>query len=340
MRIAHRALLAIFFSSILVLPAVGQAPASNSQDQKPAPDSTAAGPQSSSASPAPGGTLPSQPAPTTNGQDQPASAAAGQQSSPGAPAASGSQAGQTSPTDTQQQKPAQDSTSAGQQSLPNAPAPQTTPTPPLTEKELQKQEQSQRILGVAPLFGMTSRMNAPPLTTGEKFRLFAKSSFDPFVYAAAGFQAGISQAENEFPGYGQGAAGYAKRYGATLADEVDSNFQSNFVYPWLLKEDPRYFRLGHGPIGHRIFYSLAQEFVCHKDKGGQEFNWSNVLGAFTSGTISNIYYPSTDRGVGLTLSRSAIALGYGSVGGLVDEFWPDIRDKLFHRHSNPQLVNH
>lgn len=196
---------------------------------------------------------------------------------------------------------------------------------------MQKKEQSQRILGVAPLFGST-RQNARPLTTGEKFHLFAKSSFDPFEYAAAGFQAGLGQATNEFPGYGQGASGYFKRYGASVADQVSSNFFSNFAYPVVLKEDPRYFRLGEGSIKHRIGYSLAQEFVCRTDSGGRSFNFSNVFGAFTSGGISNIYYPQTDRGFGLTMSRSAISLLYGSAGGLVDEFWPDIDRKLFHHH--------
>jgi len=200
-----------------------------------------------------------------------------------------------------------------------------------TEKEIQKKEQSQRILGVMPRFGVTSRQNAPPLTTGQKFRLFAKSSFDPYQYFAAGFQAGLSQAQNEFPGYGRGAAGYGKRYGASLADQVSSNFFANFVYPSLVKEDPRYFRLGEGSFRHRMFHSLAEEFVCHTDKGGRSFNWSNVLGAFSSGGLSNTYYPRSDRGFGLTMSRSAISLLYGSAGGLVDEFWPDIQRKFLHR---------
>lgn len=182
------------------------------------------------------------------------------------------------------------------------------------------------------MFGTTSRQNAPPLTSGQKFHLFVKSSFDPFEYAAAGLQAGLGQATNEFAGYGQGAEGYAKRYGASVADQVSSNFFSNFFYPSLLKEDPRYFRLGEGSIKHRIGYSLAQEFVCHTDRGGRSFNFSNVFGAFTSGGLSNLYYPSTDRGFSLTMSRSAISLLYGSTGGLVDEFWPDINRKLFHRH--------
>jgi hypothetical protein len=211
-------------------------------------------------------------------------------------------------------------------------APQTAPSPPSEqEKEIQKKEQSQRILGLAPQFGVTSRQNAPPLTAGQKFHLFARGSFDPFEFAAAGFQAGISQANNEFPGYGQGAAGYGKRYGASFADQVSSNFFSNFVWPVVLKEDPRYFRLGEGSIKHRILYSLEQEFVCRTDSGKRSFNFSNVLGAFSSGGLSNVYYPSTDRGIGLTMSRSAISLAYGSLGGLIDEFWTDIDQKLFHK---------
>src|SRR6266481_9892846 len=200
------------------------------------------------------------------------------------------------------------------------------------EKDSQKKEQSRRILGIAPSFGVTNRQDAAPLTHGEKFHLFIKSAFDPFSFASAGFQAGLGQLQNEFPGYGQGAAGYGKRYGASFADQVSSNFFANFAYPALLKQDPRYFRLGEGPVGHRFLYSFAQEFTAHTDKGGRSFNWSNVLGAFSSGGLSNIYYPQTDRGFGLTISRSAISLGYGAIGGLADEFWPDIQRKLFHKH--------
>jgi len=248
-------------------------------------------------------------------------------------------AGQTSTSGSPNQQPATNSNAGGRQSAPktaSGPSQETGSSQAQqdqqkTEKEIQKQEQSQRILGVIPQFSTTSRQNAPPLTTGQKFHLFEKSSLDPFTFVAAGFQAGLGQATNEFPGYGQGAAGYGKRYGASLADQVSSNFFANFFYPWLLKEDPRYFRLGQGSIKHRIVYSLAQEFVCHTDRGGQSFNWSNVLGAFTSGGLSNAYYPKTDRGLGLTVSRSSIALLYGAAGGLVDEFWIDIHDKLFHK---------
>lgn len=220
---------------------------------------------------------------------------------------------------------------------------QTSPSPPepaspkadktASEQEIERQEQSQRMLGVIPNFGTTSRHDAPPLSPGAKFRLFYKSAFDPVELSVVGLQAGISQAEDEFPEYGQGAEGFGKRYGATLADEVSSNFFANYFYPVLLKEDPRYFRLGEGSIKRRLGYALLQEVDCRTDKGGRSFAWSNVLGAFSSGGLSNLYYPEAERGFGLTMSRSAIAIGYGSLGGLVDEFYPDISHWLFHRHQ-------
>lgn len=206
------------------------------------------------------------------------------------------------------------------------------------EKEVEKREQSQRMLGVVPQFGTTSRHNAPPLTPREKFHLFAKSAFDPVELSVVGLQAAFSQAEDEFPEYGQGAQGYGKRYGATLADEVSSGFFSNFFYPVLLKEDPRYFRLGEGSVRHRFGYALLQQIDCRRDHGGRGFCWENALGALTAGSLANAYYPPAERGLGLTMSRSAIAIGYGSLGALVDEFYPDLSRWLFHRHSRRQAA--
>ena len=189
------------------------------------------------------------------------------------------------------------------------------------------------MLGVIPNFSTTNRHDAPPLSAGGKFRLFAKSAFDPVEFTVVGLQAAVSQAENEFPEYGQGAAGFGKRYGATMADQVSSGFFTNFFYPVLLKEDPRYFRLGEGSIKRRLGYALLQEVRARRDDGSRGVAWDNILGAFTSGGLSNAYYPAGDRGFGLTMSRSTISLAYGSLGGLVDEFYPDISHWLFHRHD-------
>src|SRR5579883_2684632 len=137
-------------------------------------------------------------------------------------------------------------------------AAQQKPQSEKSEEEVRKQEESQRVLGIMPQFSVTSRKDAKPLTPGEKFHLFAKSAFDPYEFGLAGLQAGIDEAEDEFPEYGNGAQGLAKRYAADFGDTVSSGFFSNFFWPVLLKEDPRYFRLGEGTIKHRFVYALGQ----------------------------------------------------------------------------------
>jgi hypothetical protein len=228
----------------------------------------------------------------------------------------------------------QPTTSTSLPSAPQAQQSQMTQQQPLSSEEVLRQEEKQRALGVVPMFGMTSIRNAPPLSTSQKFRLMARSLLDPFTFVAAGLQAGVGQAEDSFPEYGQGAKGYAKRYGASWADGADSNLFSNFVYPSLFKQDPRYFRLGEGSVKRRLVYAVVKEFVARKDSGGDTVHFSNILGAFTAGTISNAYYPQSDRGVGLTASRAVIALGWGTLGDALLEFWPDIDRKLFHRSSS------
>jgi hypothetical protein len=217
-----------------------------------------------------------------------------------------------------------------------------------------KQNQQPGRVGVLPQFGVSNQMDAPPLTPGGKFNVFARTAFDPATFGIVGIEAALRQAENHSPGYGQGMQGYGKRYGASFADTVSTGFWSNFFYPTLFKEDPRYFRLGEGGFGHRFVYGVKQEFVCHTDKGGRSFSFNNVLGALTSGAISNLYYPGktlirtvpatettparpvyeNDRGVGPTMSRAAFSLAYGTAAGIVDEFWPDVHDKIFKRKKS------
>jgi hypothetical protein len=213
-------------------------------------------------------------------------------------------------------------------------APQQPVTKAPTSAEVLKQSEKQRALGVVPLFGMTNVHDAPPMTSHEKFQLMVRTMIDPFTFVSAGLTAGLGQATNSFDGYGQGAAGFGKRYGAALADNADSNFFSNYFYPVIFKQDPRYFRLGEGTFKKRAFKAIEQEFVARKDSGGHTFHYSNVLGAITAGTISNTYYPNDDRGVGLTAGRAATSLGYGCLGNLFLEFWPDIDHKLFHKHES------
>jgi hypothetical protein len=228
----------------------------------------------------------------------------------------------------------QSPSSSSQQQAP-PPAQTTTPaqTPPQSQqtdeqkraaaqKQLE-QEEHQRMLGVIPNFNEVIGGEAEPLTPKQKFHLFFKGSIDPYQFVIAGIDAGIEQAEDEFPSYGQGSLGLLKRFGAAYADSFDGNFFGNAVLPVLLHQDPRYFRLGHGTFKRRLWYSMISTVRAKSDAGKWQPNYSNVIGNFIGGAISNAYYPATDRGFALTMERGATVTAEGTFGAFLEEFYPD-----------------
>lgn len=192
------------------------------------------------------------------------------------------------------------------------------------------------MLGVIPNFNSVMSGVAPPLTAKQKFHLFFKAAVDPFEFVAAGADAALEQGEDSYPGYGQGFTGYAKRYGASFADTADGNFWGNAVLPSLFHQDPRYFRLGHGKVMHRILYAAASTIMARGDNGKWQPNYSNVMGNFIGGAISNVYYPAADRGGILTVERSATTTAEGAIGSVAVEFYPDVIHWIHKGHSNNQ----
>ena len=195
------------------------------------------------------------------------------------------------------------------------------------EAELHKQEH-QRIFGLAPNFNTSNVQDAEPLSPKQKFELAAHSALDPFTFFAAGVDALLSQAENDFKGYGQGAKGYAKRFGASYLDTFDGVMIGNALFPTLLKQDPRYYRKGTGSFRSRLFHAALSTVECKNDNRKWAPSYSNILGNLVAGGISNLYYPATDRGVGLTFERAAVVSGEGAIGAVFVEFWPDISRRI------------
>ena len=164
----------------------------------------------------------------------------------------------------------------------------------VAEEQIKEQEK-QRVLGIVPNFYVTYVPNAAPLTSKQKFELAWKSTLDPVTFILTGAIAGAQQANNTFSGYGQGAQGYAKRYGADYADAVSSTFIGSAILPSLLKQDPRYFYKGSGSVRSRILYAIANAVICKGDNGRWQADYSDILGSLASGALSNLYYPPQDR---------------------------------------------
>jgi hypothetical protein len=243
---------------------------------------------------------------------------------------------QTQPSTTDAQQPASQPSQTSTQAQPADPSkpPVTQPqNKATTDENLKKQQETgtsnDRLFYALPNFLTVETKNVPPLTVGQKFKVVARGSFDYIQIPWYAALAGISQAENSEPGYGQGASGYGKRYAAYFADGTIENFFTGAILPSVLRQDPRFYQSGKGGFFHRSGYAISRIFVTRTDAGGSQFNYSEIAGAAGAAFISTYsYHPRGDRNVPNTLSVWGTQVGYDTVTYVVKEFWPDIRRKL------------
>jgi hypothetical protein len=222
--------------------------------------------------------------------------------------------------------------------LPSAPSKSQDPSSPIQQDAKKGQttnkSKDDRMFYVMPNYlTVDSESQVQPVSWKEKFAMAAKGSFDPYEFTVVGIVAGIRQAENASPAFGQGMEGYAKRYGAAFADQVDGNVMVGGVYPTILKIDPRYFQLGKGTHLHRFGYAVSRIFVARTDAGGHMFNIPEFAGNGTAIAISNFYYPAADRGFWTSFSDWGTQMGLDAFGNELKEFWPDIHHYLQKRHE-------
>jgi Carboxypeptidase regulatory-like domain len=182
-----------------------------------------------------------------------------------------------------------------------------------------KIEETQRVFGVIPNFFVVYDQNPVPLTTKLKFHLALKTSIDPFTFFGIGMLAAMNQA-GDTPDYRQGWIGYAERYGAATADGFSDIMLGGAILPSLLHQDPRYYYQGTGTNKSRTLHALASPFVCRGDNGKLQPNYSSIGGDLGSASLSNLYYPPSNRGAGLVFENLALTTGERMLSSLLQEF--------------------
>ena len=189
------------------------------------------------------------------------------------------------------------------------------------------------ILGVVPNYATVNEPSKvfQSIPAGEKFRMAAHDTFDPFNWVLAGVYGAVYQWQNDYPRWGQGAQGYGKRYGATFADAAISNYVTEGVLPVLLHEDPRYFRMGEGSKWRRIGFALTRVLVTRADSGRKRFNNSEIAGNLMAASLANLYAPPPNRTAGETFEKFGINVVSDAGFNVLREFWPDMKRKVLHR---------
>ena len=187
--------------------------------------------------------------------------------------------------------------------------------------------QDKRVFGVLPNYRTTE--NAIPfkrITAKQKLKIALKDSFDWPAYITGGLFAGLYQLENSNPSFGQGVAGYFRRFGTASGDQIIGNMMTEGFVPALIHQDPRYFRLGStgGTKKHRFVYAVESIIVAKMDSGKRNFNFSEWGGNSIDAAIGNAYYPD-GRSASATGQRLLISCGTDAFSNVLKEFWPDVK---------------
>jgi hypothetical protein len=224
--------------------------------------------------------------------------------------------------------------SSSQSTSSSSTASQTAQGQPAANNNSLEGKQTKRILGIVPNFRAVSvNVKLPPETVKEKFLGATQDSFDYSSFIYTGLLAGVSQWENSYPEFHQGAAGYGRYYWHTFADQTDENYWVEFILPVAFHQDPRYYTLGSGGIFKRTIYSFSRILITRTDAGNETFNVSEIVGAGAASGISTLYYPSPYKTWTKTGQRWVTSVGLDGATFIFKEFWPDINSKIFHQKA-------
>ena len=166
------------------------------------------------------------------------------------------------------------------------------------------------------------------LEPGAKFLLFLHDSADPISFLAAGFDAGLDQASNRDPTFGQGGLGYAKRFGADFTGQTVSRFFGDFLYPTIFSQDPRYYRMGQGSKKARLLHAMSHVVVARRDNGNSMFNYTEWLTTSSSLALNNLYHPGNQPGVAAAARNGAFSVLQDMGFDVLREFWPEVARKF------------
>jgi hypothetical protein len=152
----------------------------------------------------------------------------------------------------------------------------------------------------------------------------------PLTLARTAAAAGINQLRNVPSEWGQGAAGYAKRFASSYGTHI-VNSTIHYGVSTVRHEEMSYRPSGLDGVGPRTLYALESTVITHKtDTGKPTVAAGEISGAMGAGAISRAWQPAAAKTVAKAFASGGIMLGADAGMHVVREFWPEIRHPLKH----------
>ncbi len=177
----------------------------------------------------------------------------------------------------------------------------------------------------------------PPLYTRDKMMFWLHEEIEPMSLFPAFTSSGWEQLMNTDPKYGSDSGAFGQRLGAAVVREASMRLFSDSLLPAITHEDPRYYRKAYGPIKERGVYAAERVFVSQRDDGSHGFNYSDTLGRAAASVLTLAYYPGPSTNGRVVARTWGVSLAGLAGVNLFQEFWPDVRDKVFRRHGRDGL---
>ncbi len=179
---------------------------------------------------------------------------------------------------------------------------------------------------------LPNTISAPAMTAADKFDYRVVQSFGLRGFLGAAVGASIGLAHNSPKEWGEGAEGFAKRFGSGFGANI-SRQTFAFALENALREDSRYFPSEDRTFKKRAWNSVKQVFWTKTDSGGSSFAYARVGSAFGASQLTNAWQPSSTGSFNDGLKRMGIMFGGDFGYNLMQEFFPFTRPKsLRHRH--------
>jgi hypothetical protein len=126
-------------------------------------------------------------------------------------------------------------------------------------------------------------------------------------------------------------------YQGVLIQKESSAFFGKYLYPSLLKQDPRYYPSSSGSFLGRATYAASRILITRNDSGKRTLNASYFLGVLTSVAIATAYRPYWRRSTSATFKTFGTTIGSDAGVNLFHEFGPDIGQMV--KGHTPKFVS-
>ena len=171
----------------------------------------------------------------------------------------------------------------------------------------------------------------PALTTRDKFLFPVHEELRPLSLVPVILEPFYGTLRGSDPKLGTDGAGYGERVGEAALRQATIRAFSDGLLPAIFHEDPRYYRMAYGTYGQRSVYAPKRLFIDRRDSGKTGFNYSDILGRGMAAALTQAYYPEASIRPGVVLNTWGYSLIGSESVNLFQEFWPDVKHKVFKR---------